>query len=82
VNGIATDIELVLWMKLQRPELLELYADTCDDLAAANDEPGALEVAAGTARALLRGEDPLATFRRLAVCVPDLYDDDQGNVGQ
>jgi hypothetical protein len=75
MNGIATDIELCLWMRLQRPEVLELFARACDELAAGKENISVHEAAAGAARALLRGEDPLATLRNSAELIPDLYEE-------
>ena len=77
--NIVTDIDLCLWLSTQQSSYVKSFAELCEREAEKSDDPSdPYDVYAGTARALLNGEDPLYVQRWLASATPGYYEEDGG----
>jgi hypothetical protein len=69
---IRTDEDLVKWLRLLPPAGIEAFIDMCDRKVAEGGDT-TYAVYAGTARAMRRGEDPVAFQRAAAGLFPGYY---------
>lgn len=71
---ILTDVDLALWLRLQSPEVVELFVHVCAQQAREQDEASAHEIFTATGRAVLEGRNPVELQRKLAPMIEDYYE--------